>query len=307
MLGIGDDAAAWRPSRSNLSVITTDALIDGVHFLRDRMDARAIGERAMAANISDIAAMGARPRVATVALGLPSDVDEAWVVACYRGMADVCARFAASIVGGDIVRAPAIALSITVVGEVAPSRMKRRDGGRPGDVLAITGALGASRAGLELLRRPELTTELEADEVAFAERAFARPTPRVAEGRYFAASTSVHAMMDISDGLSLDASRLARASGCGMTLDAIPVHVAAAAVAHAANEDALAFALHGGEDFELLVAIAPRAFSHLAKRFDARFGTPLLRVGTLDADAGSRLRDESGTHELTQAGFDHLT
>jgi thiamine-monophosphate kinase len=306
VLGIGDDAAAWRPSRSNLSVISTDALVDGVHFLRDRMDAGAIGERAMAANVSDIAAMGARPRLATIALGLPSDVDEAWVVACYRGMAAVCARFGARIVGGDIVRAPALTLAITVVGEVSPSRIKRRDGGRAGDVLAVTGALGASRAGLELLRRPELASELEADEVVFAEAAFARPVPRVAEGRYLAASSYVHAMIDLSDGLSTDAPRLARASGCGLTLEDVPVHVAAVAVADAANEDALAYALDGGEDFELLVAIAPRAFAHLAKRYAARFGAPLLRVGTLDREAGFRRREAGEERELAIAGFDHL-
>jgi thiamine-monophosphate kinase len=271
------------------------------------MDAGAIGERAMAANVSDIAAMGARPRLATVALGLPANVDEAWVVACYRGMAAVCARFGARIVGGDIVRAPALTLAITIVGEVSPARMKRRDGGRPGDVLAVTGALGASHAGLELLRRPELTSELETDEVALAERAFARPTPRVAEGRYLAASTYVHAMMDLSDGLSIDAPRLARASGCGLTVEDVPVHLAAVAVADAANEDALSYALDGGEDFELLVAIAPRAFGHLAKRYAARFGTPLLRIGTLDRERGYRRRDAGQERELAIAGFDHFT
>ncbi len=306
MLGIGDDAAAWRPSRSNLSVISTDALVDGVHFLRDRMDAGAIGERAMAANVSDIAAMGGRPRLATVALGLPADVDEAWVVECYRGMAAVCARFGARIVGGDIVRAPALTLAITIVGEVSPSHIKRRDGGRPGDVLAVTGALGASRAGLELLRQQELTSKLEPDEVTFAQAAFARPTPRVAEGRYLAASTYVHAMMDLSDGLSIDAPRLARASGCGLTLEDVPVHLAAIAVADAANHDALAYALDGGEDFELLVAIAPRAFAHLAKRYALRFGAPLIRIGTLDRELGFRHRDSGQERELAIAGFDHF-
>jgi thiamine-monophosphate kinase len=273
------------------------------------MAASAIGERAMASNISDIAAMGARPRLATIALGLPADVDQAWVVDCYRGMAAVCARFGATIAGGDIVRAPAITLAITVVGEVSPTHMKRRDGGRPGDVLAVTGALGASRAGLELLRSPALAAKLEADEVALAEAAFARPVPRVAEGRYLAASSYVHAMMDLSDGLSMDATRLARASGCGLTIEDVPVHLAAAAVAEAANDDALAFALDGGEDFELLVAIAPRAYAHLAKRYSARFGAPLLRVGTLDREAGFRRREMAGGAEacdLVIAGFDHL-
>jgi thiamine-monophosphate kinase len=306
VVGIGDDAAAWRPSRSNLSVITTDALVDGVHFLRDRMDASAIGERAMASNISDIAAMGARPRLATIALGFPADVDETWIVACYRGMAAVCARFGATIAGGDIVRAPAITLAITVVGEVSPTHMKRRDGGRPGDVLAVTGALGASRAGLELTLRPELRAEVEPGESALALAAFERPQPRVREGRWLAASRYVHAMMDLSDGLSTDAPRLARASGCGLTLDEVPVHLAAAAVAETANADPIAYARDGGEDFELLVAIAPRAFDYLSQRYALRFGVPLLRVGRLDREPGQRFLDDGTLRELVASGYDHL-
>ena len=122
VVGIGDDAAAWRPSRSHLSVITSDALIDGVHFLSAAMQARHVGHRAMAANLSDVAAMGARPVLATVALGVALPIDEAWVLECYRGMTALAAAHGARIVGGDIVRAPALTLALTVVGEVAPSR-----------------------------------------------------------------------------------------------------------------------------------------------------------------------------------------
>jgi thiamine-monophosphate kinase len=306
VVGIGDDAAAWRPSRSNLSVITTDALVDGVHFLRDRMSPEAIGERAMASNISDIAAMGARPRLATIALGMPSDVDEAWVVGCYRAMSGLCARYGAAIVGGDIVRSPVLTLSITVVGEVSPSRMKRRDGGRPGDVLAVTGALGASRAGLEIVRRPEVGESIETDERRIALDAFERPQPRVREGRWLAASRSVRAMMDLSDGLSTDAMRLARASGCGLELDDVPVHLVAATVAEQIEADTMTFALDGGEDFELLVAIAPRAFAYLSQRYAIHFGMPLLRIGTLVAAESYTRPGDHGPIALEPAGYDHL-
>ena len=306
VLGIGDDAAAWRPSRSNLSVITTDALVDGVHFLRERMTAGAAGERAMAANLSDIAAMGARPRLATVALGLPHDVGEAWVLEAYRAMAALCARHGATIAGGDIVRAPAVVFSITVVGEVSPSRMKTRAGGRPGDVVAVTGPLGASRAGLELMLRPELAGALAEDEIAFARSAFERPRPLVREGAWLAASRYVHAMMDVSDGLSTDAVRLARASGCGLVLDDVPVHLAALGVAEALDFDPRAFARDAGEDFALLVAVAPRAFGYLSTRFAGRFGAPLLAVGTLDARPEMRERVMGEERDLVSAGFDHL-
>jgi len=305
VLGIGDDAAAWQPSRSHLSVITSDALVDGIHFPSEELDARAIGHRAMAANLSDIAAMGARPVLVTIALGIAPQTTESWILECYRGMAALAERHGARIVGGDIVRTPAVTLALTVVGEVSRSRLKRRSGGRPGDIVAVTGALGVSRAGLEVLRQHgALALDEGSRQAALA--AFATPLPRVAEGRWLAASANVHAMLDSSDGLSSDLGRLAAASGCGAAIERVPVHPAAAAVASAAGADARAYALDGGEDFELLVAVAPRAFAHLAGRFARRFGRPLLALGRLEAACGLRLRDGGAERVLAAAGYDHF-
>jgi thiamine-monophosphate kinase len=305
VLGIGDDAAVWQPSRSHLSVVSTDALVDGVHFLGATMDPRAVGHRAMAANLSDIAAMGATPVLATVALGVAPGTTEDWILECYRGLAGLASEFDAYVVGGDIVRTPATTLAITVVGEVSRSRLKRRDGGRPGDVLAVTGALGASRAGLELaLGR----ASADGEHAAAARAAFATPWPRVREGRYLAASAHVHAMMDSSDGLSTDVGRLARASGCGATLAFVPIHAAALAVAPSAGDDPRAYALDGGEDFELFVAVSRRGFAHLAARFEAHFGKPLIPIGRLEERPGLRLTDpgDPAGRELIPAGWDHL-
>lgn len=305
-LGIGDDAAAWQPSRSNLSVVTTDALVDGIHFLSEKMEPRAIGHRAMAANLSDIAAMGARPVLATVALGVSKATDERWILECYRGMHALGVTHRTQIVGGDVTRAPAALLSITVVGEVSRTHLKRRAGGKPGDVLAVTGPLGASRAGLELVRRAS-TFDVGADARGDALRAFESPEPRMREGRWLGASVNVHAMIDCSDGLSLDLARLARASGCGALITDVPVAAAAAAVAGAAGDDGGRYALEGGEDFELIVALAPRAFPYLASRFEAHFKRPLLAVGRLEVEPGLRICEGDGkTHELVPAGWDHL-
>jgi thiamine-monophosphate kinase len=305
VLGIGDDAAVWQPSRSHLSVISTDALVDGVHFFADRMDAQAIGHRAMAANVSDIAAMGARPVLATVALGLTSDAREAWIVALYRGMQELAARYGVRIVGGDITRAPAMTLAITVVGEVRRTHLRRRDAGRPGDVVAVTGPLGASRAGLEILRGGVEGVAEEAH--AQAVRAFERPEPRVREGRFLGASVNARAMMDCSDGLSTDITRLAQASGCGVLIEHVPVHAAAAAVAEAVGADACAYALNGGEDFELIVTVDPRAFRYLAQRFAKHCGRELLRIGVLEKNEGLRLREASGeVRSIPPAGWDHF-
>jgi thiamine-monophosphate kinase len=324
LVGIGDDAAVWQPSRSNRSVITTDALVEGVHFTRAAMSAAEVGHRALAANLSDIAAMGARPVLATIALGLPPETDPAWTLACYDGIAALAKRARCAIAGGDITRAPAITLALTVVGEVRPSNLKTRAGARPGDVVAVTGPLGGSRAGLLVaLGRlsgngasdmpneltPEAIDARSSDlanlepELASALAVYRTPEPRLPEGRWLGASRHVRAMMDSSDGLSTDLARLCAASSVGATIATLPVHEGARLVAARLGEDAERYALDGGEDFELIVAIDARAFAHLAHRFRARFGRPLLPVGTVTTKPGLR-RTDGRPVEL--AGWDHL-
>jgi thiamine-monophosphate kinase len=297
--GIGDDAAIWQPSRSHRSAISTDMLVEGVDFTRDAMTLEDAGWRAMAANLSDLAAMGSRPVLATVALGLSEAIGTEEVVQLYRGLAACAVRFKVAIVGGDFSRAPALTISIAVVGEVRPSNVKTRAGGRPGDVLAVTGALGAARAGFELTSGPATIADPERDDVL---QAFRRPVPRIAEGRFLAASRNVRAMIDLSDGLSTDLARLAAASGCSAVVEAIPISNSARTLAGTLGEDAERFALAGGEDFELLAAIRPRAYAHLAARYRARFGSELLRVGALGAGSGVLWKGAP----LERAGWDHF-
>jgi thiamine-monophosphate kinase len=168
-------------------------------------------------------------------------------------------------------------------------------------VIAVTGPLGASRAGLAVAVEGALAPGDPDAEGALI--AFRTPEPRLAEGRWLGASRNVHAMMDLSDGLSTDLPRLARASGTGATIEDVPVAPAARAVAARIGADADAWARDGGEDFELLVAVASRAFTHLAGRFQTRFGRPLLRVGTATAGSDVRL---AGGGPVTAAGWDHL-
>lgn len=302
-LGIGDDAAAWQPSRSHRSVITTDALVEGVHFSLSWMSAYDVGWRAMTANASDLAAMGARPVLATVALGIPPHADGDAVLELYRGL-DACARLCGlEIAGGDLTRSPQWIVSITAVGEVRLTSLKERTGARPGDVLALTGTIGASRAGLlHLAERISLADPQAAAAVA----AHRRPTPRTAEGRWLGASRHVHAMIDCSDGLSTDLHRLLGASHAGARIDAVPIHPAAALAAAQMNESPMEFALAGGEDFELLVAVAPRAFAHLCARFTGRFGQTLRRIGVVRADASLRVVKEGNDVPLERSGWDHF-
>jgi thiamine-monophosphate kinase len=301
LVGIGDDAAVWQPSRSHRSVITTDALIENVHFTRAAMSASDVGHRALASNLSDIAAMGAKPVLATIAFGIGPGADEAWILECYRGIAALAERARCAIAGGDIVRSPAITIAITIVGEVRASNLKLRSGMQPGDVIAVTGPLGTSRAGLAVaLEHPELTGDAAAPAVL---RAFRTPEPRLAEGAWLAASRNVRAMMDTSDGLSTDLSRMARASKLGATIETLPITGETRAIAQRAGADVDDWALDGGEDFELLVAVTSRAFTHLAGRFQARFGKPLLRVGVATTETGLR---HAGGRAIASAGWDHL-
>ena len=304
LLGIGDDAAIWQPSRSNRSAITTDALVEGVHFSRDLMTLADAGWRAIAANASDLAAMGARPVLATVALGVPVGTDEASIVELYRGIAAAASAAGMTIAGGDLTRAPVLTIAIAAVGEVRPSNVKTRSGGRPGYVLAVTGTLGAARAGLALARAGD--SKLAGPAAIAALTAFRRPQARCAEGRFLAASRNVGAMMDLSDGLSTDLARLCVASGCGALLSAVPVAEAARAIALERGEDPERFALAGGEDFELLVAVRPRAFEHLARRFAAQFGRPLHRIGTLRAGGGLALARDGVEEPIAATGWDHF-
>lgn len=300
---IGDDAAVWQPSRSHRSVITCDALVEGVHFRLDTMSAYDAGWRAMASNLSDLAAMGARPVLATVALGIPRSGALELVPEIYRGMLALASAHDCTIAGGDITSTPVWSLSITAVGEVRPAHLKGRGGARRGDVFAVTGPLGASRAGLHLADNVNVLPQALQEEALQAHR---RPQPRVREGRFLAASEHVHAMMDVSDGLSTDLARICERSHCAGVVESVPAAASAAAMAQLRGEDVQDYALAGGEEYELLVAIGARAFGYVSDRFRRRFGRPLVAIGY--AREGSGLFERKGEREkpLEPAGWDHL-
>lgn len=303
LVGIGDDAAVWQPSRSHRSVIASDALVEGVHFDRRYMSFDDIGWRAMASNASDLAAMGARGVLATIVLGVPSGIGIDQIESLYRGLFACARRTQIVVAGGDITRSPVLSLAITVVGEVRASNLKLRSGGKPGDVVVVTGKLGGSRAGYDVLRGATSIDARLHDGAALAHR---RPSARMEEGAWLGASRNVRAMMDCSDGLSTDLARLADASGCGAVVERVPVAPAAESAARAMGVDPDEYALAGGEDFELLLTVAARAFPHLRVRFAARFGRELERVGVLRADAGVVVRKNGREEPLARSGWDHF-
>ena len=296
IVGPGDDAAVVRSGSGEL-VMTTDAMVEGVHFRTDLTTPRDLGYKAIAVNVSDVAAMGASPRFAVCALTLSSAVDAAWVVELAGGMRECCEEFALSLVGGNLSAGGEVSIVVTVTGEVVPGRAVRRNGARPGDRLVVTGSLGGSAAGLRVASQRSWS-----DDERDAIRRFMRPTPRVGEAGVLA-SHGVTSMIDVSDGLALDLSRLCRASGTGARIELarIPRHPAATP----------AEALAGGEDYELLATLPDlETLEDARSELRDAFGVSLGDIGAI-IDEGLVAVDENGTErplmtEGANAGWDHF-
>jgi len=312
-LGIGDDAAVWAPTPGAWSVITTDALVEDVHFRLSTTDWYDLGWKSLAVNLSDVAAMGARPRYAVVSVGLAGDVRLDAVDAFYRGMADLAACHDTLLVGGDTVRAPCLAITVTVVGETPPAApgqappLLRRDAGRAGDVLAVTGHVGASAGGLRLLEgaTPAGASASNREVLLAAHR---RPWPRVAEAAVLV-EQGLRCGLDLSDGLLSDAERLSEASELGVVIEAPRVPLAPALV-DTFGDAALGLGLAGGEDYELLCAGPPEVVAAAAAALADRGGPPLTVVGRLVPLAGEAPRvqvvDAAGAPLVVERGWAHF-
>jgi thiamine-monophosphate kinase len=292
-VGPGDDAAVLAPGSGDL-VLTADALVEGVHFVRSITLARDLGYKAIIVNLSDIAAMGASPRAALVTLTLPPDVEAAWVIELYGGMREACDEHALWLVGGDLSRGGEIDISVTVTGEVAPGRAVTRAGASPGDLVVVTGALGASAAGLRVARSGRIGGDVDRALL----RAHVRGVARVGEGAALARH-GVTAMMDVSDGLAKDLARLTLASGVGATVRTADVPVADGATL----EDALG----GGEDYELLATLPAAHLEAAAAELREAFGIALTAFGEIDDGEGVRAVDPDGSiRPLPPSGWDHF-
>ncbi|CDS53344.1 Thiamine-monophosphate kinase [Polaromonas sp. CG9_12] len=309
VLGVGDDCALLQPAPGTQLAISSDMLVEGRHFFAD-VDPFALGHKALAVNLSDLAACGATPLAFTLALALP-DVDEAWLAPFSRGLLALADAHGCELVGGDTTRGP-LNICITVFGEVpvvhGKSQALLRSGARAGDDVYVSGTLGDARLALEALRG---NIALPAELLAQARERLERPTPRVALGQALRGVAS--AALDISDGLLGDLRHLLRASGVGATLDtSIAIHLIAAcahpdcATGLISLKNRLDCVLAGGDDYELAFT-APVSARQAVQAAARQAATPVTRIGCIDAEPGLRLLDADGQRlSGAFASFDHF-
>jgi len=308
--GIGDDAAVLSLTPGAQLLATTDLLIEDVHFRRATASPRDIGWKAMAVNVSDIAAMGGHPRWALVALALPASTEADAVDACYAGLQEAGTACGVVVVGGDTCASQdGWMINVTLLGEHTGTP-KLRSTARPGDVVAVTGTLGRSAAGLAVLdvetRAGGAISDGARDELTAAHR---RPAPRFREGAWLGAQASVHAMIDCSDGLATDLGHICRESrvGARVALDRLPLAPATREAARALDMDPLEWATGGGEDYELLLTCDPAAIDVLDAGLRHATGTALTVIGRVEeASAGLTYVDDRGRTVTIRAGYQHF-
>jgi len=299
-LGVGDDAALVEFGE-HVGVLTTDMLVEGVHFDRSVQSARDLGWKALTVNVSDVAAMGGSPRFGLVSLGLPEDTELSWVVELYGGLLEAAGEYGLALVGGDTNRSERVIVSVTVTGETATP--VTRAGARPGDAIVVTGSLGAAAGGLVLSREVPARGAAGRHELL---QALARPVARVGEGLTLAQAGAT-AMIDVSDGLAKDVGRLSDESSvcAAIRLSDIPVDEALRDAA--LPGDPLDLALHGGEDYELVATLPGPAVEDAAGKMWDRFGTRLTEIGEVREGRGLVAVGPDGSERPMEVrGWDHF-
>ncbi|MFH1721627.1 MAG: thiamine-phosphate kinase [Candidatus Altiarchaeota archaeon] len=295
VIGVGDDAAVIDVGMPKYLLITTDMLCEGDHFRCDWYTPRQIGAKAMEANVSDVAAMGGLPRHAFVSIALTESTTVEWVEEFYKGLYEVADRFGFEIIGGDTTHSSKVIVSITLTGEVEPDNLRLRSHAKVGDMIVVTGDLGKSKAGLELL--------LKGVENIRGSLPHLEPKCRLEEARIIA--PVAHAMIDVSDGLASEVNHICEQSHVGARVYAekIPIEAVTEGAASTCGHDPLNYALNGGEDYELVFTIEEEKIGELKKKLEC----PLTVVGEItEKEKGILLIDQKGKENPLKGGYDHF-
>jgi len=307
LVGPGDDCAVLKGTSGSDLLVTCDMLVEGVHFRRDTIGWNALGAKALTCGLSDVAAMGGTPRWATVSLGLPPGFDEREALALYDGLADQARRFQVDIVGGDTVAThDGVVLDVTVIGDVPVGLAFLRRAAQPGDAIVVTGTLGDAAGGLDVL----LHGDPSAAETRRLVAAHQAPTPRLDVAQHLIASHLVRACIDLSDGLAGDLKHVCEASGVSAVVfeEAIPMSPAMRAYAKPRGVDPLAWALGGGEDYELAFTLPEAVARRLIGDWNLRGSVGMTIVGAIeDGPPAVKLRRSGGvTEPMPYGGYDHF-
>ena len=306
VVGVGDDCAVWQPGAGMQLAISTDMLVEGRHFFPD-VDPFSLGHKALAVNLSDLAACGATPAAFTLALALPT-VDEAWLAEFARGLLTLADAHACELIGGDTTQGP-LNLCITVLGEVPAGLALLRSGAKAGDEVYVSGTLGDARLALLALQGQ---LRLPDNALALARQRLEQPTPRVALGLALRGVAS--SAIDLSDGLVGDLGHILKASGCGATLNTQALSqlllmgssASAAPTLALSSDQALTAVLNGGDDYELLFT-APATSREAVMQAALKSATRVTRIGQMDAQHGLRLVDAQGKPVTGEfASFNHF-
>jgi thiamine-monophosphate kinase len=304
VVGVGDDAAVVTGPKNARTVLTTDSLVEGVHFDRAFSGPADIGYKALAVNLSDLAAMGASPAWALLSLALPDGTPVEDVEALVDGLVGLASAQRVAVVGGNLTRSPGpLIVDVTAVGTVHPRRVLMRDGGRAGDELFVSGTIGGATAGLEMLR-----AGMAGLRAAFCPvNRYLRPEPRVRLGRAIARARAARAAMDLSDGLADAVQQIAEASGCGVEVDAaaVPIDEGARQWWDTHGQDSIVRALTGGDDYELVVAVPPAWRGRLRHATRQVADPALTHIGVLTGTRGEYVVVREGRKERLPGGFEH--
>jgi len=304
---IGDDAAAFIPTPHEVMLVTTDLLVERIHFFRNTTSGFNLGYKALSVNLSDIAAMGGIGREAFISIGVPENCSVDFLEDLYNGMKRLAAEFGLNLLGGDTTRSKTdLIINILVLGSAFEKEILYRNTAQPGDIICSTGFLGDSRAGLHLITN---NMELDSDEFKALRDAHIIPKPYLREGRFLARQGGVHAMIDVSDGLSSDIAHIAEQSNVGIRLysEKIPVSDHLEKFCARFDFDPVEYALAGGEDYTLLCTISPDKVGHIAANYLKRFRNSLYQIGEItDSGKMELILWDGQIRSFTPSGWNHF-
>ena len=306
LFGIGDDCAVMPWDKEKSLLITTDMLVEDIHFLRARILPEDLGYKSLAVNLSDIAAMGGSPHSAYLSIAIPKDIDVEWLDQFFAGLDDLGKSASVPLLGGDTTKSPGpLTINITVLGFIKTEYIKYRSSARAKDIVCVTGWLGDSGGGLNILLE---NREVDED-AAYLLQQHHRPRAHIEEGTWLAAQKGIHAMMDVSDGIDSDLHRIIERSFCGVciNLEQLPVSPELKRAAKKYNWTVHEMAASGGEDYCLLVTIEPNHFPQISANFQEKFDRPLHAIGIITAAKNELVYLLNGKSlRLGKHGFDHF-